>query len=281
MIFMYCGIINTLTMPTIGFSHHFFTDKPYHTSYNRNKSIEIVFVKEGILHGEFNGHAFCASEGDVLVLFRHLPITLYTDINTAHAHCSIQLLMDFDLEVCEEEHLQPYQNDGLIVPFVTEKCKETEILKKEIYNAVSLAMIERERNQLESSIICLHILQRLSELFNRCNQNNQVSIQSSLVYKIQKYISTHLHRKITLDEIAKHTNKTPNYINSVFKQGSGLSIIQYINQEKARIICDFIKNKGISFSVACEAVGIYDISYGYRLFKKHIGVTPKEFLTNE
>ena len=73
---------------------------------------------------------------------------------------------------------------------------------------------------------------------------------------------------------------TPNYINSVFKKRQGISIRQYINKEKVSLICELMHHRGVSFKIACENAGIFDVSYGYRLFKKSMGITTKEFLNS-
>jgi two-component system response regulator YesN len=74
-------------------------------------------------------------------------------------------------------------------------------------------------------------------------------------------------------------DKTPNYLNSVFRKATGVSIHQYINREKMRLAASLMEEQSLTFAEACENVGISDLSHGYRLFKRHMGVTPKEYLS--
>ena len=39
--------------------------------------------------------------------------------------------------------------------------------------------------------------------------------------------------------------------------------------------------KGLEFKSACESAGITDVSYGYRLFKKQMGITPGEYKNSQ
>jgi len=54
-----------------------------------------------------------------------------------------------------------------------------------------------------------------------------------------------------------------------------------MNREKIRLIAELMEYQGLTFQEACENVGITDLSHGYRLFKRHMGVTPKQYITAE
>ena len=90
-----------------------------------------------------------------------------------------------------------------------------------------------------------------------------------------------MQEQITLASLAQVMDKTPNYLNSVFSQATGISIHQYINREKMRLAATLMETRQLSFRDACENVGINDLSHGYRLFKRHMGVTPKEYMSGE
>ena len=60
-----------------------------------------------------------------------------------------------------------------------------------------------------------------------------------------------------------------------------MGIHQYINKEKVRIISEIISERKLPFKKACESVGIEDVSYGYRMFKKHTGLTPSQFTDSQ
>jgi methylphosphotriester-DNA--protein-cysteine methyltransferase len=62
------------------------------------------------------------------------------------------------------------------------------------------------------------------------------------------------------------------------KEECGITIHQYINKERVRLLGELLQTQSISFQSACSQLGIEDVSYGYRLFKRHMGMTPKEYL---
>jgi len=102
-----------------------------------------------------------------------------------------------------------------------------------------------------------------------------------LCYKIKKIITGSKGEDISLDLLSRKIGKTPNYLNYVFKEETGMTIHSYIIKEKVRIICELILSRSLSFKDACQAVGINDVSYGYRLFKKQTGLTPGAFSKGE
>ncbi|MBR1968959.1 MAG: AraC family transcriptional regulator [Clostridia bacterium] len=271
------GIINFSEIPDIGFSHHFYTDKEYKATYALEKSLEIAYIESGNLLFCYENEQFAVKEGSILVLFRHLPIRLYADEKKPFSHCCMQLLFDYDFELITPERTLKSIPDGIVLPFIFPPCKETEEIKKLLFSAVYEYGIS-EKNKLLSVMNALTILQKISNIYkNNLHQNQKT--QSLFEYKIKKYVASNLSEKITIDEIARKLNRTPNYLNSVFKKECGITIGQYISKEKVRFIAEIIRKENVSFAVACQNAGISDISYGYRLFKKHMGITPKEYIS--
>lgn len=273
---MLTGIINFSKIPKIGFSHYFYTDKEYRARYGREKSLEIAYIESGSAVLNVEGERLQIDEGCFLILFRHLPMELHSDGRIPFAHCCMQLVFDYDFEMLSGDIEFKNMSTGLVLPFVTPACKETEELKKMLFSAVRDFGIS-EKNELSSALSAMAILQRLSNICKK-NLREKQDKQSLIEYKVKKYVASNLSKKLTIAEIAKYLKRTPNYINSVFKKECGISIGQYINQEKVKFISEIIQKEDVSFKVACENAGINDVSYGYRIFKKHAGITPKEYI---
>lgn len=273
---MYAGALKFDSIPQIGFAHHFYAENFHNTYGSRRKSIEIVYVKSGAIEAELYGEKIIISEGSIFVLFRHLPFTLRSIGNVPQSHCTVQADFEYDFNMVHENDIS--ENNGIILPFVTPPGKDSEYIKSELYSIVSDISISREENALSSSLRFISIMQYLNKIARK-NQKPINSSSSIISYNIKKYISDNLHKSITLTEIGKCMNKTPGYINHIFKETNGLTVIQYINKEKVQRITSLMHNKNLSFKEACYNVGITDISYGYRLFKKHTGITPGDFFS--
>lgn len=273
---MQSGLLRFQTIPQIGFAHHFYTEEDYRVHYGEDRSVEIVHVKSGDINGELYGKSFQVHAGEFLILFRHLPITLWSDGSTLQSHCSIQLIMDYAFSMIDKTTDIPEDADAMILPFVTPLCAETEAIKKELFAVVSDLGAGSEGG-FSAGLAGAGILLKLGRIYEKKLRGGQ-SAPSLLEYRIRKYIAEHIGRKISLEELSERLHRTPNYLNHVFREKNGVSIHQYMNRERVRMIAELMQAKKLSFRTACENAGISDISYGYRLFKKHMGITPGEYL---
>ncbi len=265
-------------IPTIGFAHHFNMEN-YSQSYNiKDDSFEIVYIKTGEVIAELYDKVYDIEPGSILVLFRRLPIKLHAKNGSPHTHSSVQIKVPGTTQFIDSDFQLPKDGArGVILPFITPPCQENELIKKDLYSIISLLGGASESGRFSAALCAMGILSKLDSIYIQkiyAKKNNS----SLLDYKIKQYISRNISNNLSLADIAEAIGKSPNYLNSVFKKVNDIGIHQYINREKVRIIGECIKNRGFSFKDACESVSVYDVSYGYRLFKKHSGVTPGAFL---
>ena len=62
---------------------------------------------------------------------------------------------------------------------------------------------------------------------------------------------------------------SPSYLSSLFKQDTGTTIVDYINSQ--RVTTDR------SIAAVAAAVGILDVNYFTKIFKKQLGTTPTQY----
>ncbi len=277
---MYYALVSFKDVPKIGFAHHFYAENYNYTRTKIEKSLEIVYIREGSLTVRLNDETMIAEPGSVFVLLRTLPLTLETGKNSHHSHCTVQLVADFDFEIVKDKEKIPGDYPGLILPFITLPGMETEAIKKQLYSIVSEISVSRELNDFSSSLSAMGVLGILNSKFKKHFLDKSHN-SSLLCYKIKRYVSEHMSENIVLSDLSSHLGKTSIYLNSVFKKENGTTICQYINSEKIRLVSELMLNKELSFKNACESVGITDISYGYRLFKKQTGITPAQYKNSQ
>lgn len=271
---LYYALVSFNDVPKIGFAHHFYAENYNYTRQKLENSLEIVYVKEGDMEITLGEDSVFAPEGSVFVLIRTLPFIIKT--GKCHSHCTLELISDFSFEIVKTKEDIRRDFGGLVIPFVTLPGKISENVKKQLYSVVSDLSVSRELNEFSASSCAMGILETLHSKFKR-EHLGDMRTSSILCYKIKRYISDHLCESISLSDISEDMSKTSIYLNSVFKKETGTTIGQYINSEKIRLISELMQNRDLSFKNACESVGIADISYGYRLFKKQMGVTPGKY----
>lgn len=91
--------------------------------------------------------------------------------------------------------------------------------------------------------------------------------------KTFEYIDLHLHEKILLDELARHTSRSKSSFCHLFESKMNISPKQYILQKKLALASKLI-NEGIPATVAAAHIGYENYSNFYRVYLKHFGTNP-------
>lgn len=277
---MAATLIHFQGVPTFGFAHHLYTEDTRQIQNDIQRSFVLVYVKSGHLTAQIYGHTFEAPAGCVLILFRHVPFQLLSPRNMPQDYCSVQVYADYSFDFLADHEDFPEHFAGLALPVVIPPGSDAELIKKDMYSIVSCLSISREAYGFSAAMTACGILSRMDALCRqKLHRGKSVSIYWEL--KIKRYIADHIRELISLDMLAKSMDKTPNYLNAIFSKATGISIHQYINREKMRLVAILMEEQRLTFREACENVGITDLSHGYRLFKRHMGITPNEYLSAE
>lgn len=266
------------TMPSVGFALHC---KIPHYKYDYtpdSETIEIIYIKSGTIVAEFEDWSCTVPPGSILIIQRNLPFYLYTKNNETSEHSTIQVIADFNIRPTKNLEAD-YSSDknALALPVFISPCPENERILKKMNSIISDAGALPESSRMNRSIALVSLLHDIYQIFKSQKLIDEKP-PSILCYKIKKLIQNAYNETITLEFLANQINKTPNYLNHIFKEETGMTIHQYIIKEKTRMICELILSRALSFKDACYTVGIHDVGYGYRLFKKQTGLTPGQFL---
>ena len=108
---------------------------------------------------------------------------------------------------------------------------------------------------------------------------NKISpIGQKYVDYAKQYIHNNYREKLYVAHISTELNISEGYLQSVFKAGMGMTIIEYYNRYRINIALQYINHYGFSLKQATESIGINDEYYMSRLFKSIIGVSYKEYI---
>lgn len=98
---------------------------------------------------------------------------------------------------------------------------------------------------------------------------------SDIVFKTMDYIRSNCLRRITLEEIAGEVYLSKSYLSSIFKQETGMSITDYINQARVNHSKKLLTATAMPLIDIANECCFGDQSYFSRVFKKYQGVSPK------
>ncbi|MCR2803420.1 response regulator transcription factor [Paenibacillus soyae] len=91
------------------------------------------------------------------------------------------------------------------------------------------------------------------------------------------FVTQHLDRKITLEEVAEQLFMNPSYFSRLFKKETGETFIEYVTRMKMNRAKELLESSAMPVGKICELLGYDNQSYFIKLFKTFAGVTPVEF----
>lgn len=114
------------------------------------------------------------------------------------------------------------------------------------------------------------IISRLLELQQQ-KQNNPY------VTRIKDYLHQHYTKPTTVELIAREMLLNPVYCGALFSKETGQTILQYTNQLRITKAKELLRFTNDSVSEIAAEVGIEDLYYFSRLFRRLVGMSPSEY----
>ena len=94
---------------------------------------------------------------------------------------------------------------------------------------------------------------------------------------ILTYIEKNFQHEFSLSALAKNLNYNKNYLCTVFRKNTDISIIDYLKFVRIRQAVIFFAFYGLDVFSACESTGFLNSSYFSRTFKSLVGISPRDF----
>lgn len=111
------------------------------------------------------------------------------------------------------------------------------------------------------------------------SSRNGNAVQSSNyhVEKSKNYICTHLHGKLSLTQIADVLSLNASYLSDLFRRCEGISITEYIRQEKINRVQNLLIYSDYTYSEIASYLGYASQSHLGRQFKETTGMTLRQY----
>lgn len=101
--------------------------------------------------------------------------------------------------------------------------------------------------------------------------------ENPTIRRAVEYIKENLNTKLQAQDIAQAVHVSPHYLFTKFKQETGKTLTQFINEEKIKKACYYIVFTDNSFSEIANFLSFSSQSYFQTVFKKVMGQTPNEW----
>ncbi|MGY4688617.1 helix-turn-helix domain-containing protein [Salibacterium sp. K-3] len=108
-------------------------------------------------------------------------------------------------------------------------------------------------------------------------QQKEASHYSAFVWKIRELVKNNITGGVDLAFISEFVNRTPGYVSTVFKKECGLTLKQFILQEKIKEAKKYLLHTEDPILDIAVQFQFKDQTYFTKVFKKHTGQTPHQF----
>lgn len=186
------------------------------------------------------------------------------------------------------EILTPFDQLGniLLRDIEPQKFEEIQSLLQKLYlkqlNLKNSAKQSIEKRMLkgETTTLLIELLFIIYDLSKSKLTSTPIGNTSKMkhVNKIITWIDYHYHQNLTLDEIAEQLHISKYYMSRIFKDVTGVTVMQYMMQRRllrAKYLLEMHPEKSI-LDIALES-GFESASHFSRKFRKHYQITPTEY----
>lgn len=135
-----------------------------------------------------------------------------------------------------------------------------------------------QQDSLNSNILAVckltELLVQLDEITERADR--EVVQRNHLIDRVLAYLNENFADAISVDTVAAHFHITSSYLSHLFKDHTGLPLWNYVILRRLQLVNSLMR-QGLSAEDACYRAGFENYANFYRLYKKHLGMTPSQY----
>lgn len=180
--------------------------------------------------------------------------------------------------LAKRSHLRNRKNLAICAIAITTRAAMEGGLYAELAYTLSDLHIQHIEELKDVQSVEVAIIDAMLDFTERVRQSKKSSV-SKQVEACQEYIFNHLYEDIPLLILSELAGLNGHYLSHLFKKETGVSISHFIQKERveeAKKLLDFTKDP---VSTISSRLNFYDQTYFIKVFKKHTGMTPKQYKT--
>jgi AraC-like DNA-binding protein len=215
--------------------------------------LDITYCISGELEYIYNGERLVLTSGDAVIFPPHSERTRKEGHTPTH-YASFNVILPQDFEIKES---------GLYKKCISGDTVYLIELFERVWSSVSPLRIER----------CKGIFHYLySELLDSASDKENPHIN-----RIKQYIMDNLSGKISIKDIADDVHLAPQYLCTLFKKNTGMTIVEFMDRERIDLAKRLMLISGSPLYEIAERCGFSDYNYFSSIFRKFTGISAREY----
>jgi AraC family transcriptional regulator of arabinose operon len=138
---------------------------------------------------------------------------------------------------------------------------------------------EKRRVREEDPYVIDYLLRILLRYIARATERNNGEVDSRLfvTHRMKQYLERHATGVITLKDVANYVGLSVSRTTHLFKEAFNQSIMDYVLDIRIHIACERIRYSSMTLEQSAQSAGFNSYSYFHRMFRKRMGLSPKQY----
>lgn len=139
-----------------------------------------------------------------------------------------------------------------------------------------LKQLELAKTDKQVSQIAKDVLPHFAELVNKSNGKTEKEFSRHLS-KAEKYIKTHLHFPLSLQQVAEAVGINDKYLSRLFVKCKGEKFSHYVNRRRVNEAKELLVNTDLKLTDIAYSLAFVSESYFIKVFNDIVGTTPQKY----
>ncbi|MCK9160617.1 MAG: AraC family transcriptional regulator [Bacteroidaceae bacterium] len=155
----------------------------------------------------------------------------------------------------------------------TERYEERLLLFEEIYQNLEMGY---NIENLQYVTTCLWHLMGSFRYIPQFREVKKLK-PTDTVQKTISFMKANLEKQLTIEDIARCVLYSPSYLSSLFKNKTGINLIDYFNRLKIQKSCQYLDFSDMKIKEIAYKMGFSDPYYFSKVFTKYMNMSPMEY----
>lgn len=247
-----------------------------------HNEFEINYILNGTANFNIGDKSFLSKAGDIFIIPPDVSHSIYQDKTLPIYYKTIvfseSLFSVSSGSRSDLEFLQQILDGKIELPlYINENNSMYLQIKTAVESAMKCAKSDYALNDMLLKSELLRLLWLIIKSGTVQKSNSVENIHSAEIQNTIQYIKENISADFTIEQLAKFSNLSRSHFMSKFKQETGKSAINYINDLRIKEACNHLISTRKNISEIAFECGFHNIANFNRHFLSGVGCSPKEY----